>query len=201
MKKTIVVFANSVKHGNHCVAGKDVETREWIRPVADADGKELGYKHGEHTVKPLQKVKIELAERAPLPNQPENFVVGGVQWIQRGKIGNNEISDYLDEPKTLWGTGDKIPYSEIKNGTIRITQSLYLVRVKDLQIHKNQRNKWRALFSYRGNDYDLSVTDPNFDSHLQNPQHQGILCVSLGEKFRPTHSEEDYCYKIVAAIY
>nr|VFJ66909.1 MAG: hypothetical protein BECKDK2373C_GA0170839_115611 [Candidatus Kentron sp. DK] len=121
-------------------------------------------------------------------------------WVQRYKIEAHEVEGYLDAPKTLWGTRDRVAYAEIENGTKRITQSLYLVRVDKLKIQKNERNKWRALFSFNGDFYDLPVTDPHADRHLQNPQHQGILCVSLGEKFRPQGSEEDYCYKIVAAI-
>ena len=30
MLKEIIVFANSVKHGNSCVAGKCTRTHEWI---------------------------------------------------------------------------------------------------------------------------------------------------------------------------
>nr|VFK44658.1 MAG: hypothetical protein BECKTC1821E_GA0114239_103817 [Candidatus Kentron sp. TC] len=198
MKKVIVVFANSVKHGKHCVAGKDVDTKEWIRPVADAAGKELDKRHGEYMS--LQKVKIKLVKDAPLPNQPENWIVGHAPWIQRGNIEAHEVGGYLDVPETLWGIGDRIAYSEIENGNIKIAQSLYLIRGDKLAIYKNQWDKWRASFSYQGNHYDLSVTDPNAHNHLPNPQHQSILCVSLGEKFKPQGSEEDYCFKIVAAI-
>nr|VFJ54088.1 MAG: hypothetical protein BECKDK2373C_GA0170839_10422 [Candidatus Kentron sp. DK] len=88
MKKTIVVFANSVKHKSHCVAGKDIKTGKWIRPVADANGQELDEKqcrcinpYGEYMIKPLQKVEIKLVEHAPLPNQPENYIVGPTPWV------------------------------------------------------------------------------------------------------------------------
>lgn len=43
MIETIVIFANSVKHGQHCVAGKTVNGGKWIRPVADINGKELDH--------------------------------------------------------------------------------------------------------------------------------------------------------------
>nr|VFK61072.1 MAG: hypothetical protein BECKUNK1418G_GA0071005_101532 [Candidatus Kentron sp. UNK]VFK69570.1 MAG: hypothetical protein BECKUNK1418H_GA0071006_10166 [Candidatus Kentron sp. UNK] len=202
MKKVIVVFANSVKHRKHCVAGKDIETGKWIRPVADANGKELKKKqcmvinpYGEFMVNPLQKVEIELVKSSPLPNQPENFIVGGAQWVQRYNIKAHEVDDYLDEPEMLWETGDRVAYSEIESGAIRITQSLYLVKIDNLRIYKNDRNKRRASFSYKGNHYDLPVTVPHSYRQLQTPQHQSILCVSLGEKFN------GFCYKIVAAIY
>jgi hypothetical protein len=82
MKRTIAIFANSVKHGLHCVAGKDVSSGEWIRPVANASGAELAHDqcvyvnpYGRYTVKPLQKIEMHLASHAPLINQPENYVI------------------------------------------------------------------------------------------------------------------------------
>ena len=38
----IVILAKSVKHGNHCVAGKCVRSKRWYRPVSTIDGEELG---------------------------------------------------------------------------------------------------------------------------------------------------------------
>ena len=40
----MVVFANSVKHGKHCVAGKLIDSNEWIRPEANDLGAELNNK-------------------------------------------------------------------------------------------------------------------------------------------------------------
>jgi len=71
--ETIVIFANSVKHGQHCVAGKSLATGQWIRPVADANGKELDHEqakyrnpYGRYLVKPLQKIQMELGANVPL---------------------------------------------------------------------------------------------------------------------------------------
>lgn len=41
MVKTIVVLAKSIKHGKYCVAGKDINSNEWVRPVLDRSGAEL----------------------------------------------------------------------------------------------------------------------------------------------------------------
>jgi len=209
MRKVIVVFANSVKHGKHCVAGKDVQTGRWIRPVGDTSGAELNHDqclcvnpYGKYMVKPLQKVEIELTTHAPLANQPENYLVSDAEWTQRYKIEAHDVVEYLDTPETLWGIGNSVAFSEIENGTVQIRQSLYLVKIDNLNLYKNTFGKRRAWFYYNGNNYDLPVTDPNFDSLLQNPQHQSILCVSLGEKFIPVPegSNEYACYKIIATI-
>ncbi|CAM2747568.1 hypothetical protein VIOR103205_01090 [Vibrio ordalii] len=59
----VVVLANSIKHGQHCVAGKCVNTGKWIRPVSNLQGAELSHQqakiqnpHGIFNVKPLQKI-------------------------------------------------------------------------------------------------------------------------------------------------
>ncbi|MGQ0592727.1 MAG: dual OB domain-containing protein [Gammaproteobacteria bacterium] len=207
MRKVIVVFANSVKHGKHCVAGKDVQTRQWIRPVSDVGGSELDHHqcvcvnpYGTFAVKPLQKVEIGIASHCPLVNQPENYLVGGDEWNQRYKVEPAEVAEYLDAPDSLWGIGNRVTFSSIESGILQIEQSLYLVKVDDLKIYKNPDNKRRASFFYNGNGYDLPVTDPNFENHLNNPQHQGVLCVSLGEKHDPSGGENYSCYKIVATI-
>lgn len=152
MIKTLVIFANSVKHKQHCVAGKDANTKKWIRPVADSNGCELSdeqtmynNKYGRYLVKPLQKMKIEFNNHAPLLHQPENYVTSDMLWQQDYKIERDEIVNYLDHPKNLWLDGvsnnDRVKYALIQNRVISITQSLYLVQVEDLQVDKSSRKE------------------------------------------------------------
>jgi hypothetical protein len=37
----IIVLANSVKHNQHCVAGKLLDNSQWVRPVSNPQGGEL----------------------------------------------------------------------------------------------------------------------------------------------------------------
>lgn len=201
--KFIVVLANSLKHQQHCVAGKCVTTKEWIRPVADASGKELSHEqakcanpYGTFNAKPKQKVIIGLQAHAPLINQPENHIVDNSIWQQHFGIEDGELNNYLDRPVSLWGASDRVLYPQILNGSILISQSLYLVKVNHLKLYKNHYDKRRASFSYNGLSYDLAVTDPKFDEIVRNNRHpNGTLCISLAEKF------EGACYKLVATIF
>jgi len=208
MKKTIVIFANSIKHGKHCVAGKDIHNCQWIRPVRDTNGSELDHKqcmcvnpHGKFKVKPLQKVEIDIISHSPLIHQPENYLIGNGEWKQKYKIDLSEITKFLDKPDSLWGKGDKISFFLIENGKINIDQSLYLVKVSNLKIYRTANNRRKTSFFYNGYHYNLSVTDPNFDELMKTSNFRGILCVSLGEKFRPDNSRSYFCYKIVVAIF
>lgn len=206
MNTTIVIFANAVKHGKHCVAGKVVDTHKWIRPVSDIEGAELSDQqclyenpHGRFKVKPLQKIEMNLSQHVPLISQPENYLISDEIWQQRYRIENNEVSNYLDAPDSLWGTGNRVNYDQIESKMIDIGQSLYLIQANDLQLSIVD-NKRRAVFRYADIKYDLPVTDPNFEKQLTDPDNQQILCVSLGEKYDPTGMDNYSCYKIVATV-
>jgi hypothetical protein len=202
MKKTIVIFANSIKHHKHCVAGKCIVTGQWVRPVSDISGTELSNeqskytnKYGNYMVKPKQKIEMNFQSHAPLLHQPDNYLIDNSQWQQRFKIEDNEISQFLDTPSSLWGNSNHIPYNLIASKEVIISQSLYLIQTKDLTLYTLEVNKRRASFSYNDIKYDFPVTDPNFDKIMaEGNSLSGILCISLGEEFN------NNCYKIVATI-
>ncbi|MDO6718685.1 hypothetical protein Q4575_04695 [Psychrosphaera sp. 1_MG-2023] len=198
-----VIFANSIKHGQHCVAGKTLDGKRWVRPVSDSDGKELTHSqakcrnpHGTFNVKPLQKVTIGLSAHVPLINQPENYLIDGSVWKQNYTLDDHHIINYLDHPSDLWGKDDRVRYELIKSGQLVVSQSLYLVQVGNLRLYVSPFNKRRASFIYNGCGYDLPVTDPSFDVLVQDKGDiKGILCISLGEEF-----EGNY-YKLIATIF
>ncbi len=77
---------------------------------------------------------------------------------------------------------------------ITIAQSLYLIKVDNLNLYKKDA-KNRVDFTYNAVNYDLPSTDPNFNQILAGyKQHTGHLCISLGELYKGHH------YKIVATI-
>ncbi len=199
----IIVLANSVKHGQHCVAGKCINTGNWIRPVSNANGAELSHEqakcqnpYGTFGVKPLQKIRMGFSQHVPLLHQPENYLIDGNLWRQNYSIKEAELAAHLDTPVDLWGHGNRVEHSLITMGRYNIAQSLYLVKVENLNLCATDDGKRRALFDYNGSAYDLAVTDPKFDEILREQRGlNGILCISLGEEY------QGYCYKLVATIF
>ncbi|MCK0769986.1 dual OB domain-containing protein [Chromohalobacter canadensis] len=199
----IVILANSVKHHQHCVAGKCTATGQWVRPVSNTNGAELSHAqaqcqnpHGTFNVKPLQKVLMGFSAHVPLAHQPENYVIDGSMWRQNYRISDGELNQYLDQPDDIWGNADRVPHALILSGQIVVGQSLYLMAVDNLNLYRNQYNRRRASFLYRGTNYDLAVTDPSFDRITQNNEAvKGILCVSLGEEYQGD------CFKLVATVF
>jgi hypothetical protein len=126
-------------------------------------------------------------------------LIGDGVWEQRYKIEPSEVPMFLDHPETLWGEWHKVPFASIENGSTLISQSLYLVKVENLAIHWSD-SKRRAAFTYNGIHYNLPVTDPNFENQIAYPNHQEVLCVSLGERYSRDGGATYSCYKIVASI-
>lgn len=199
INKQIIIFADSIKHHNHCVAGKCTETGEWVRPVADANGKELTNQqvqyqnvHGTYHIKPLQKINMEFHRAVPLMHQPENYIITQSLWTQSYNIKPHEIINYVDQPQDLWGQENRVAYPP----QTHIEQSLYLVQVDNVELYKNGQDKRRISFEYNNIEYDLAVTSKNFDQiHDNDEAIQNILCISLGEPY------QGFCYKLVAGIF
>lgn len=199
----IVILANSIKHRQHCVAGKCVNSGKWIRPVSNQQGAELSNEqaqcqnpHGVFPVKTLQKIRMGFVRNVPLLHQPENYLIDGNRWQQHYSVSLDHLTDYVDNPQDLWGRTDRVVYATISNRTYVVPQSLYLVQVQNLNLYYTDERKRRAEFTYNGIEYDLAVTDPSFDNIKREQREvQGILCVSLGEEFQGA------CYKIVATIF
>lgn len=199
----LVILANSVKHGQHCVAGKCINTGKWIRPVSNEQGAELNHEqakyqnpYGTYGVKPLQKIRMGFLRHVPLPHQPENYLIDGNVWKQNYAIGIEKLPLYLDEPDDLWGEGNRVQHAQVALGLYNVTQSLYLVQVKNLKLYYSNEGKRRASFTYNGINYDLAATDPKFDEIVREQREvRGILCISLGEEY------QGYCYKLVATIF
>ncbi|MBF0233023.1 MAG: hypothetical protein HQK65_08290 [Desulfamplus sp.] len=202
MNFTVVVFVNSIKHGQYCVAGKILNNNKWIRPVATFDGKELNCAqakyvnpYGKFIVKPLQKIQMDFSRYVPLPHQPENYLISGNDWVQNYSISINEIESYLDYPDSLWGVDNYIENYDIYSGIRPISQSLYLVNVINLCAYINNQNRRRVSFIYNNINYDLPATDPTFDDLINGKRgHNNLICASLGEEFQGRH------YKIIAGI-
>lgn len=221
MRKTLVILANSVKHGQHCVAGKDIVSNKWIRPVNDENGGELSHQqtkcknpHGVFPVSVLQKIEIDFSKAAPLINQPENYIITNEIWIQKYKIGRNELKSYLDNPEILWsnksssgiGQNDRVDYDQIANRNVVIEQSLYLVKPDEMKIivsaNFENKKRIRISFAYKNIIYDLATTDPILWREFSSKEigeyqvdTQKVLCISLGGKFI-----DGFCYKLVAAV-
>lgn len=216
MEKEIVILAKSIKHRDFCIAGKDIETGEWVRPVSTRDGDAISNEQSKayftnetnqligYPCKLLQKVRIPFLGHVPLNYQRENYLIdNNRRWQQNFKINTNQLSDYLDHPENLWGSNQNYICADMMIIQNPNRNSLYLIEVTNVDLTAENdisgHRRRRISFEYNGSSYNFACTDPNFDNILGNNDSMNftnlILCVSLGENYQGRH------YKLVAAIH
>jgi hypothetical protein len=228
MKKRVLILANSLKHHPmRCIAGREVIQNEkgearwggWVRPVTDHDEgalrlDECCYSDG-NSPKPLDVADIPLGAPENDQIQPENwFVQPNQRWTKTGEWDVSVAAQLAEQTNDLWlEAGQKTDrVSSDFLSRMKPRQSLCLIRPDSLHLQIEtkpwDRNKRvRGNFLYKGQTYDLGVTDPLIEQkYCPNYRNapdgvirlkcddQNLLCVSLTPLFRGLH------YKVIAAI-
>lgn len=230
MKKMVFILANSFKHHPmRCIAGREVIQDEkgqvrwggWIRPVTNHDEgalrlDECWYSDGSNP-KPLDVADIHLGAAENDQIQPENwFIDPNHRWEKVGERAVSVAAQVAEQPGDLWlEHGQKTDrVSPDFLGRIARRQSLCLIRPESLHLKietktwEGQRKKRvRGILRYRGQMYDLGLTDPLIEHKYCPDFHnaadgvirlkhddQNLVCVSLTPLFQGLH------YKVIAAI-
>jgi hypothetical protein len=228
LTKRLIVLANSFKYGGRCIAGRELIAHsntyrpgDWVRPLSAREGGEFMLPELRlSTGRPVQVrdvIDIPLGEPVGDPFQPENWHLGPGPW-QLVRTPTALPLTWLEEtPPDLWhepgNRSDRTSDEFLKVRPPR--QSLVLIRPQNFRLqvaadpNKDQPRR-RALFCYRGLEYDLHITDPVFwDSYrCKTPQRHErpitftlrcgddvLLCISLTRDFHGYH------YKVVATIF
>lgn len=214
--REIIILANSAKKGGHCVAGKDIKTGEWIRPVSSMNGGELtreqttlhnrNYSWGARV---LDKVMINFDCHTPLSNQPENYLIDSSSWKPNFKINRENLDQYLDTPENIWMYGhkqDRVDARFFEQGLIPNHHSLYLIKVESIVynvvLNAVGQQRVKGTFEYNEKEYTFNVTDPAYCKYKNGPlgysftEYSKYLCLSLGEKYEVTGD----CFKLIASV-
>ena len=217
-RKTIVCLAKSVKHGGYCIAGKEVDNGEWVRPVSDREDEEIRPEDCAcgSDIKPglFNIISLPLLEPRPSSYQRENHLIDSEHhWKKLGTMAWDDLKELVDNPRgPLWsnsnssyyGTNDRVSEAD----TSEFDSSLVLIRPVKLKVcvetegaeFGNPRRKTRAEFEYDGHYYKIAVTDPIIrDKFRSTPGRHpmgkdSLICVSLGE------IHDGYAYKLAAAV-
>ncbi len=152
--------------------------------------------------------------------QPENWLIdAGQRWRAVNASYKKPGLELLrEEAKSIWlqrdERADRVSPAYLKRAPP--DQSLYLIHVPSIRA-RFEWNEWdgrykqrrRVLFTYRGVDYELNTTDPEFSERYRNqfpakgqpaktftitPPNGCYLCVSLAPEFSSYH------YKVVATV-
>ena len=207
----LLVLANSYKLGNRCVAGIDLDTGKWVRPVSQSPGgaipehKTAVSKSGRFVpVLPLDVVEFEVGRSRATPHHPEDVELLGAFTL----VGNMTIAELrakfpevVQEEGPIFGNySDRISGSEML--LRKEHQSLLLVHVSKFWFHHKLNIKGkdqnRGSWGYQKEQVDLAITDPGFEqvrkSITDGVIDGALVTVSVGENFNGFH------YKLIAAV-
>jgi hypothetical protein len=183
--KRIVILANSVKHGEHCVAGKEVFSQGsklsyggWIRPVS-RDGNEGALTSAQCALnigrqpKIWDVVDIPVLQPEGYNPQPENWIVDEDEEWERVEL-HSEVSVPYDQPVNLWLDETQKNDRVHPDNLVKIGQraSLYLIMPETLELRFGwtdypgypKKHRRRAVFTHGGVAYDFGLTDPAIEA-------------------------------------
>ncbi len=200
----IVCLANSYKRGGRCIAGIDLNTRQWVRPMGDGHEGAIG---GERIIngaepKILDVLEIQFDDDADDKGcQPENKVFTSLAWHKVGRMSVDEIMKYIEKSRSLLHNYDnKVLFSEFTD-KIPILQwkSLQLIQVRNAKFLKNPWDKTECGFCYSSEWYTLKAPCPEADSCL-GQRGNYILTISMAGPYARNKGDKEYCYKMVAGV-
>ena len=149
--KEIICLANSRKLGNRCIAGKDVKTHKWIRPVSSRDTGELRLFQIRYDNREIPKIldiiKIPFNQEKSEFCQPENELISMGKWAKLGIYPKNELDILCDETPTLWKNfsyyNDKIAEDYIKKHGVK--SSLLLIKPESAELMRMDRHEMGSI--------------------------------------------------------
>jgi len=194
----LLVLANSTKLRNRCIAGIDLNTGNWIRPVSEHEHGVVNYLTCQVTVgkekrpvEPLDVIQIPLGGRKPGIGHPEDVQLNLGEWkfLRSEKVEDApRLLDGLidDDDFLLCNTTGWVSEEVAQSGYV--LKSLGLIRIESpefrVEIYKKQL---RVSFTHRNHPYDLPVTalQPWVDKAKLSPEKFSLgtwyFTVSLGE--------------------
>lgn len=206
----IVCLANSRKQGKRCIAGIELSTGKWVRPVFDTeDGAiplSLSTIEGK-SIEPLDIIDIPLSDQHK-GYEVENRALLHGEWRRTGKKDILDILPFCEHELIHDRPGWErfIPYRDLLSIPLANRRTLQLVFSEDVKfILKSdwggqRKSSWRGVFSLIGNEH-LSVTDDQTVAELDEGKDlkgDFIFTLSLSQPFDNRRNDILGCYRLVA---
>lgn len=205
----IICLANSYKHQGRCVAGINIDTGEWVRPVPRKTETIYNERFIDGTIgnEPnlLDLLEIPFGEQAPDHGcQPENKYLNDGTWKRIRELPVCNINQYIENSSNLLHNQNKKVDPDIFTQMPRHNwKSLQLILVANPCFGLNPWRKKRCIFSYSGISYELKVTDPDIIAKIENGQaisNDCLFTVSMTTPYKSPSYDKPYCWKMVAGV-
>lgn len=218
--KRIVCLANSRKRGERCIAGIDLDTHRWIRPVCDSLYPENG--RVPQSTRLVEGREPELLDILfiPLDKYGHNFgfeaenksILNGT-WRHGGKLKPQDLLQYCVDYKEgiLHDQRKYVELQSLQRLPIKARRTLELVQTQFFQIIKEEKYGNLKFYANIRDIYDrglqkVSITDPILLEKLNqnyHPKHDCLVTMSLSLPHRPPDwgiHTPDVCWKLIAGV-
>ena len=214
--KRIICLANSWKNKERCIAGIEIATGKWVRPVCDSlypvDGK---IPESVRLINGKEPQLLDILE-IPLSDTGNNFgfesenlsVLQG-KWHLVGRSLPFELLKFCSESQyILHNSGKRVAKSYLQSLPLEQRQTLQLIKSTKFSVAKID-NKWKGNIGIsNGQSLDnLTITDPFLVSKLDKgkgyqPPNTCFITVSLSMPWTPDKwkDEEEPCWKLIAGL-
>jgi hypothetical protein len=213
--KKIICLANSWKLQERCIAGINVETETWIRPVSEIspnDGKVPA------SIRLIEGKEPELLDILAIPLaetgndfgfECENLTILAGEWKLLRKAKPSDLIRYCKNSHNILHNSWKYvnpSYLESLPPHERLT--LQLVQTSSFSVTRKStgRTGWQGTIrTISGQTLnDVKITDPVFAEKLEagyQPKQNCLVTVSLSMPWAPPNWEgEDPCWKLIAGV-
>ncbi len=171
MKKLIVILAKSAKYSDYCVAGIELATNKWIRPISRNEETQdavpvAALTYADNTeAQILDIVQIDFEDtRVENEIQPENYFFAADTWQKFGRWTLADFEKFCGFDSTdfiFYDTSRRIEPSNLN--LVKRRKSLMILPIENISVKTNLLDgqiKFRADFNYNGVRYEnFSVGD------------------------------------------
>lgn len=201
----IICLANSIKHNGRCIAGIDISTGLWVRPIGTQQEGAVGNVRLINGCEPqlLDVLEIPIGSKANnLGCQPENVELLPGTWSKISSVPLGEISQYVENtPHLLHNCERGVSLEYFADKPKDKWKSLQLIEIRNARFFRDNymgNIKRKCSFNYNDAHYTLPVTCPSFDSYVDTTI-GCYLTVSLAGPIS-FDSSPPTCWKMVAGV-
>jgi hypothetical protein len=196
----LLVLANSRKYNGRCIAGIDLDSGSWVRPVSDSEHGEFGADECSIVVQGVRRqvrfldvIDVKVTSASQGIGHPEDVRTDHAGWrhIQSFSVIEFEriVESHLDDAaELLFNCDASVSLGDAQAG--RVEKSLCIIRVVDAVFNLTWRGQLRVGFTHQGQQYDLPVTDEGewVRAAKNGPEQMSAgpwyFTISLGEPFK-----------------
>jgi hypothetical protein len=198
-----VCLANSRKEQGRCLAGIDLDTKKWVRPVSKRYGGTLTV--NEVTgIQILDIIEIPLSDGGPDEGcQPENRIITG-RWKKIDQMKPQELLDFCEDSQVILHDNEKsisIEYfTDLPREKWKSLQLVHQRNARFIYTDWPERRKYEAILRTSDNtSIYLSLTDLSICQKLDDGEPVSKNCIITVSLATPW-AKDNKCYKVVAGV-